>query len=155
MLLSVACCHVCAISLSPDIVLHLRFHPIAKRVCMRSKAWVAASVWLRRARLPPPASRVWRSRRQRDTLAAAPGLLAHAWITEVVSFCPIGPTLRYTAVPVVACFMCVREYDGLADVFLLCLEPDSLKLPPSPVWQAGDLTIYHDNSIGFACVYTC
>ncbi len=40
-------------------------------VCMRSKAWLAASVWLRLARMPPPASRVRRSRRLRDTLAAA------------------------------------------------------------------------------------
>ncbi len=63
---------------------------------MRSKAWLAASVWLRLARLPPPANRVWRSRRLRDTLAAAPGLLAHACVTEVVKLCPIGPKRRNT-----------------------------------------------------------
>jgi hypothetical protein len=56
-------------------------------MCMRSKAWLTASVWLRR------------SRRLRDTLAAAPGLLAHASVTEIVVFCPMGPNLRYTAVP--------------------------------------------------------
>jgi hypothetical protein len=51
-------------------------------VCMRSKAWrLAACRWLRLARLPPPASRVRRSRRQRNTLAAPPGLLAHASVT--------------------------------------------------------------------------
>ncbi len=66
---------------------------------MRSKAWlVAASVWLRLARLPPPASRMRRSRRLRDTLAAASGLLAHASVTEVVKFCPMCPKLRHTGV---------------------------------------------------------
>jgi hypothetical protein len=65
---------------------------------MRSKAWLAASVWLRLARLPPPASRMRRSRRLRDTLAAAPGLLAHACVTETVKLCPMGPKLRYAAV---------------------------------------------------------
>ncbi len=57
-----------------------------KSVCMRSKAWLAASVWLRQARLPPSASRMRRSRRLRDTLAAAPGLLAHASVTGAVNF---------------------------------------------------------------------
>ncbi len=65
---------------------------------MRSKAWLAASVWLRLARLPPPASRARRSRRLSNTLAAAPGLLAHASVTEVVKFCPMGPKLRHTDV---------------------------------------------------------
>ena len=65
---------------------------------MRSKAWLAASVWLRLARLPPPASRVRCSRRLRDKLAAAPGLLVHASVTETVRVCPVGPKLRYTAV---------------------------------------------------------
>ncbi len=55
-----------------------------KSICMRSMAWLAASVWLRLARLPPPASRMRRSRRLRDT--AAPGLLAHASVTEIVKF---------------------------------------------------------------------
>ena len=62
---------------------------------MRSKAWLAASVWLRLARLPPPASRLRRSRRLRDTLAAAPGLLAHASVTETVKFRPMGPKLKH------------------------------------------------------------
>jgi hypothetical protein len=60
---------------------------MTKSVRMHSKAWLAASVWLRR------------SRRLRDTLAAAPGLLAHASITETVQFCPMGPKLRHTTVP--------------------------------------------------------
>ncbi len=64
---------------------------------MRSKAWLAASVWLRLARLSPPASRVKRSRRLRDTLVAAPGLLAHVSVTEAVKFCP---KLRHIAVAV-------------------------------------------------------
>jgi hypothetical protein len=34
----------------------------------------------------------------RDTLAAAPGLLAHASVTEAVKFCLMGPKLRHTAV---------------------------------------------------------
>ncbi len=50
------------------------------------------------ARLPPPASRMRRSRHLRDTLAAAPGLLAHASVTETVNLCPMGQKLRYTAV---------------------------------------------------------
>jgi hypothetical protein len=58
---------------------------------MRSKAWLAASVWLRLARLPPLASKVRRSCRLRDTLAAAPGLLAHASVAETVKLCPMGP----------------------------------------------------------------
>jgi hypothetical protein len=57
---------------------------------MRSNAWLAASVWLRLARLPPPASRVRRSSLRRDTLAAAPGLLAHPSVTEIVKFCSMG-----------------------------------------------------------------
>ncbi len=65
---------------------------------MRSKAWLAASVWLRLARLPPPASRMRRSRRLRDTPEPAPGLLAHACLTEAVIFCLMGPKLRHTMV---------------------------------------------------------
>ncbi len=64
---------------------------------MHSKAWLAASVWLQLTRLPPPASRMRRSHRLRDTLAAAPGLHAHTLVTEEVKFCPMGPKLRYTA----------------------------------------------------------
>jgi hypothetical protein len=63
---------------------------------MRSKAWLAASVWLRLARLPPPASRVRRSHRLRDKLAAAPGLLAHAYVTETVASGPMGREHTYT-----------------------------------------------------------
>ncbi len=58
------------------------FAPMAKSKCMHSKAWLAASVRLRLARLPPPASRLRCSRRQSDTLAAAPGLLAHTCVTQ-------------------------------------------------------------------------
>jgi hypothetical protein len=68
-------------------------------VCMRSKSWLAASVWSQLARLPPPASRMRHSSRLRDTLAAAPGLLRLASVTEVVNFCSMGPKLRYTTVP--------------------------------------------------------
>ncbi len=39
-----------------------------------------------------------RSRRLRDTLAAAPGLLSHACVTETVQFCPMGPKLRHLVV---------------------------------------------------------
>jgi hypothetical protein len=53
--------------------------------------------------LPPPASRVRRSRRVRDTLAAAPGLLAHASVTEAVNICLMRPKLCYTAVLHVSC----------------------------------------------------
>jgi hypothetical protein len=61
----------------------------------------AASMWLRLARLPPPASRMRRLRRLRDTLAAAPGLLAHDSVTETVKLCPMGPnssTKRYMCI---------------------------------------------------------
>ena len=51
-------------------------------MCMHSKAWLAASVSLRLARLPRTASSAQRSRRLRSTLAAAPGLLAHALVTK-------------------------------------------------------------------------
>jgi hypothetical protein len=68
---------------------------------MRSKAWLAASVWLRLAHLPSPASRMQRSRHLHDTLAAAPGLLAHACVTDTVKFGPTGPKLRRIAVCVI------------------------------------------------------
>jgi hypothetical protein len=35
---------------------------------------------------------------QATRFAAAPGLLAHASVTEIVKLCPTGPKLRYTAV---------------------------------------------------------
>jgi hypothetical protein len=57
-------------------------------VCVQRPGF-SASVWLRLARLPPPASRVRRSRRLLDTLAAAPGLLAHAF-SETVNSHPVG-----------------------------------------------------------------
>jgi hypothetical protein len=79
---------------------------------MRSKAWLAASVWLRLARLPPPASRLRRSRRLRDTLAAAPGLLAYACVTETVRCYPMGPKLRHTAVPF-ACVIAVEIFGNV------------------------------------------
>ncbi len=84
---------------------YLSFHPMAKEHvhALKGLAWV----WLQLARLPPPASRMRRSRRLRDTLAAAPGLLAHASVTEAVSFCPMGPklrlTLRYSVLCVQSC----------------------------------------------------
>ncbi len=57
------------------------FHHLTNGKHMCYIASLAASVWLRLARLPPPASRVRCSRRLRDTLTAAPGLLAHASVT--------------------------------------------------------------------------
>ncbi len=42
------------------------------------------------------------ARRLRDTLAAAPGLLAHASVTEKVKLRPMGPKLRYAAVAVLS-----------------------------------------------------
>jgi hypothetical protein len=69
---------------------------MAKSVRMRSKAWLAASVWLRLVRLLPPASRMRCSRRLRETLAAAPGLLTHALVTEEAQFCPMDPKLKHT-----------------------------------------------------------
>ena len=49
---------------------------------MRSKAWLAARVSLRLARMPRTASSVQRSRRLRSMRAAAPVLLAHALHTS-------------------------------------------------------------------------
>ncbi len=73
-----------------------------QKACARAqRPGAAASVWLRLARLPLPASRVRRSRRLRDTLAA-PGLLARASVAETVTLCLMGPKLRgYT----VACMV--------------------------------------------------
>ncbi len=53
-----------------------------QRMCMRSKAWLAARVSLQLARLSRTASSAQRSRRLCSTLAAAPGLLAHALVTK-------------------------------------------------------------------------
>ncbi len=80
--------------------MYLSFGPNAESVRMRSKAWRVASVLLRLARLPPPASRMRRSSRLHDTLTAAPGLLAHASVTEAAKFCPMGPNLRGIAVDI-------------------------------------------------------
>ena len=55
-------------------------------LCMRSKAWLAARVSLRLARLPRTASSAQRSRRLRSTRAAAPVLLAHADVTKNILF---------------------------------------------------------------------
>jgi hypothetical protein len=60
---------------------------------MRSKAWLAASVWLRLAHLPPPASRVRRSSRLCDRLAAAPGFLVLASVAEIVLLVRWGENL--------------------------------------------------------------
>ena len=62
-------------------------------LCMRSKAWLAARVSLRLARLPRTASSAQRSRRLRSTRAAAPGLLARAEVTNTEIF-SMGPKLR-------------------------------------------------------------
>ncbi len=51
---------------------YLSFGLSDKSVCVRSKAWLATSVRLRLAR-------------PRDTLAATPGLLAQALVTETVN----------------------------------------------------------------------
>ena len=51
-------------------------------LCMRSKAWLAARVSLRLARLPRIASSAQRACRLRSSCAAAPGLLAHAGVTK-------------------------------------------------------------------------
>ena len=67
-------------------------------LCMRSKAWLAARVSLRLARLPRTASSAQRSRRLRSTRAAAPVLLAHANVTENINIFSMGPKLRYPTV---------------------------------------------------------
>jgi hypothetical protein len=73
--------------------------PYGKKVyACAQRLGAAASVWLRLAHLPPPASRVRRSRRLRDTLAAAPGVSAHASVIKIVTCCLMGPKLRYIAV---------------------------------------------------------
>ncbi len=55
-------------------------------LCMRSKAWLAARVSLRLARLPRTASSAQRSRRLRSMRAAALVLLPHAEVTENMDF---------------------------------------------------------------------
>ncbi len=66
-------------------------------LCMRSKAWLAARISLRLARIPRTARTARRSRRQRSTLAAAPGLLAHTEVAIILFFSMV-PTLRYPVV---------------------------------------------------------
>ena len=60
---------------------------------MCSKAWLAARVSLRLARLPRTARSAQRSRRLHSTRTAAPVLLAHAEVTKNNIF-QIGPKLR-------------------------------------------------------------
>ena len=55
-------------------------------LCMRSKAWLAARVSLRLARLPCTASSGQRSRCLCSTRLAAPSLLAHAEVTKNIMF---------------------------------------------------------------------
>ena len=62
---------------------------------VRSKAWLAARVSLRLARLPRTASSVQRSRRLRSMCAVSPVLLAHAELTKIIIFSSMGPKLRY------------------------------------------------------------
>ena len=64
----------------------LSFHPMAQCVVHALKAWLAARVSLRLARLPRTASSALRSRRLRSTCAAAPVLLAHAEVTKNILF---------------------------------------------------------------------
>ncbi len=66
--------------------------------CMRSKAWLAARVPLRLARLPRTASSAQRSSRLRSTRADAPGLFAHAEVTKNKIIFSMDPKLRYPAV---------------------------------------------------------
>jgi hypothetical protein len=61
-------------------VVYLRFHHMAQEHCMRSNAWLAASVWLRLA--PAATCEQGALRDNGDTLAAAPGLLGHAKVTK-------------------------------------------------------------------------
>ncbi len=61
---------------------------------MRSKAWLAARVSLRLARLPRTASSAQHSRRLRSTRAAAPVLLAHADVTNIIIFFFNGPNTK-------------------------------------------------------------
>ena len=68
-------------------------------LCMRSKAWLAARVSLRLARLPRTASSAQCSRRLRSTRAAAPVLLAHAVVTKNIIFFSMGPKFRYCGIP--------------------------------------------------------
>jgi hypothetical protein len=65
---------------------------------MRSKAWLAARVSLQLARLPRTASSAQSSRRLRSTRAAAPVLLAHAEVTENITFPSMGQQFRYPPV---------------------------------------------------------
>jgi hypothetical protein len=76
---------------------YLSFHPMATTRVRALKGLACRKRVAHLARLPPPASMVRPSRRLRDTLVAAPGLLAHACVTEVVAF-PMGPKQRYTTV---------------------------------------------------------
>ena len=65
---------------------------------MRLKAWLAARVSLRLARLPRTASSAQRSRRLRSMCAAAQVLLAHADVTKNIKYLSMHPKLRHLMV---------------------------------------------------------
>ena len=74
--------YICNVYCLPSYRRVPMFSPYGSVLCMRSKAWLAARVSLRLARLPRTASSAQRSRRLRSTHAAAPVLLAHADVTK-------------------------------------------------------------------------
>jgi hypothetical protein len=87
-----------------------KFSPYGLRVlCMRSKAWLAARVSLRLARLPCTASSAQRSRHLRSTCAAAPVLLAHAEVTKTIICFQIGQKLRYPVLAETSEFYCKHQ----------------------------------------------
>ncbi len=78
-----------------NTAVYLSVHHMAKEHVHALKGLVCCK---RVAAASSPAAtckQVRRSRHRRDTLAAAPSLLAHASVTEVVKFCPMGPKLWY------------------------------------------------------------
>ena len=82
-------------------VVCLRFHPMVRKHMHALKGLACRK---RVAAASSPAATCKQgaalTSRLRDTLAAAPGLLAHASVTEVVNFCPMGPKFRHTMVAV-------------------------------------------------------
>jgi hypothetical protein len=83
---------------------------------MCSKAWLAARVSLRLARLPRTASSAQCSRRLRSTRTAVPVLLAHAEVTKNIKYFSMGPNINYVCTCCVQISGCINvSANGVVD----------------------------------------
>ena len=104
---------------------------------MRSKAWLAARVSLQLARLPRTASSAQHSRRLRFTRAAAPVLVAHAKVTEIIAFFRWVQNLGAPQY-----IVCALHLHALAPLFSRALELQTELQPCTPkVLRAHNATM--------------